>query len=204
MIFKFIYFHYLNAIQEVMDMMKIEIPVDEYIENQTFVQENGDSVSELPSKKEIKWWFQDKADEINDPITGEGSDLYEVNVDQICLDDKTAHYVYTDLYNYQWQQGDIVDPVILDFIKFNSLAEKSRDKNVKMKIRTKLYNIALVGTIRFYHMERKPYLTIEQMELIEKNFIKYLKIIDKVSNGEYKDQKVTGSIYIFSGLKELN
>jgi hypothetical protein len=180
----------------------IESLVDEYIEIQQYILENGKNCNDLPTREDIKWWFQDKPElEEIEVSPGNYEKLLEVQIDAICLKDKIASFVFKHLYNYKWKQGTELNHFLDQLIKLNILAQESNSRLIKNKAKTRLANICLVGTVRFNDILRKPYLTQKQIDDSILYFRKVLSIIDKVSNGEFKDNIVTGEMYLFLDLK---
>lgn len=181
----------------------IEQLVDEYIENQEFIKKNGSSTNNLPTKSEMKWWFQDKppADKQIDTENGKKEDCYEVDIDKFCISDKTALEIFKTLYKFSWKQGADVPPTIKRLISLLKISQSTKNRNNKEIIETRLGQIALIGTIRFYHMERKPYLCPSQINRAINYFKEALSLIDKIESGTFKDKKIQGEFFIFDAFK---
>lgn len=194
---------YANKLKKTVLDKNIEGLVDEFIEKREFVRKNGKSIDDFPTKTDIKWWFQDKVSDHNIETTpGEFEDALEINVDEICLDDPIATQVFKSLYRYTWKSGDEIDPVIKNLIKLTKIADASKSGAAKKKLRYRLNNIAIVGVIRFYHLERKPYLCVSQINTAINFFRNALLIIDKIDGGEYKDETILGEVSIFEAFKD--
>lgn len=196
---------YAKKIKKSVLEKNIEGLIDEYIEHQEFVRKNGASTEDIPTKEQIKWWFQDEPQGIEVEISpGVVEEAYEVQIDNICLKDKLAYEVFTTFYKYIWQQGKPVPTVIKQLIRLTKLAETTKNKKNKEAIRTRLANIALVGVIRFYHKERKPYLCPSQISRAITFFRNALLIIDKIESGKFKDKVVKGDLAIFDPFRDDN
>lgn len=196
---------YSKKIKKTVLDKNIEGLIDEYIEQQEFVRKNGKSIEDIPTKEQIKWWFQDEPQGIEVEVSpGIVEEAYEVQIDNICLKDKLAYEVFTTFYKYVWKQGEEIPSVIKQLIRLTKLAETTKNKKNKEAIRTRLANIALVGVIRFYHKERKPYLCPSQISRAITFFRNALLVIDKIESGKYKEKVVKGDLAIFDPFREDN
>jgi hypothetical protein len=177
----------------------LEHLVDEYIENQEFIKNNGSDPDELPTKDEMKWWFQDRPEptEVEVEINGVKEECYEVAIDKYCTTDKIAMEVFKNLYKFKWKQGVDVPIQIKALVRLNKIAETTKNKNNKELIEARLSQIALIGVIRFYHMERKPYLCPSQINRAISFFKEALCFIDTMDDAKYKDTKIHGEFAIF-------
>lgn len=177
---------------------KVDDLVEEYMDNQKFVEDNRLSVKTLPTKEEIHYWFQDPPD--SDLIEVEPDvfeTAFEVDVDEICLEDKLATEVFKWLYNWSWKQGEEIPNAVLELIKINNIISKSRNKKNKEVAKARLANICIVGVIRFYHMERKPYLCPTQIVKSIEFLRQSLNFLSGVTKGKYSKKIVNGELYIF-------
>ena len=80
--------------------------VEEKLEIDACVNREKLHAVDYPTKDDIKWWFQDPPPEDKKEIEpGVFEQIYEVDVDSICLEDNLAHSVYTKYYDWYWTQG---------------------------------------------------------------------------------------------------
>ncbi len=181
----------------------IEGLIDEYIEKHEFILKNGISVKDNPTKEQIKWWFQDRFDESKmESNSSNYEEPLEIQVDEICLTDPVALIVFKYLYKFKYKQGDEVPNEIKALIKLIKLSELTKNAKSKTTIKRRLNNIAIVGVIRFYRLERKPYLYPSQINKAINYFKNVLLLIDKVSNNETKDIEDVGELVVFEALKD--
>jgi len=182
----------------------IEGLIDEHIENQEFIKKHGLSLEDNPTKEQMKWWFQDRFDETKFVIEhGTSADVpLEIQTDDICLKDTIASEVFKTFYKFRWKQGEALPPTIKQLIKLAQLAEVTKNIKNKNKIKYRLNNIAVVGVIRFYHLERTPYLTSTQIGKAINFFINALLLISKIESGEYKDEEIKGELVLFEAFKD--
>lgn len=197
---------YKNKVKKEVLEKNIEGLVDEYFDTQKCILETGADTNELPTKKEMKWWFQDKVkDEDILKAKAENDELIEVKIDEIYKNDsKIARAVYKKLYNWKWEHGVILPPEIQELVKLNRLLAISKEEYNKKVILTKLINIAMLGAIRLYNMERKPYLRISDVNKIRNHFHMVLDVIYKVDNGFYGDNKIKGTVYLFDAFSIMS
>jgi hypothetical protein len=177
----------------------IEGLIDEYLEVQQFVINNGADVNELPRKNDIKWWFQDPIDRKEvENSRNSGDDICEIRIDDIYLNDKLlAKPIYKKYYNWKWEQDVEVPLPIKELISLSRSLNSVKDINKQKIIEVRLINIALLGVIRLYKMERKPYLKSSEIEKIIRHFKMVLDVIYKIENGFYGNNKINGSVYLF-------
>jgi len=182
---------------------KVDDLVDEYLENQKFIEDNNLSVENLPTKEDIKYWFQDPPE--TDLIEIEPDlfeTVFEVDVDDICIDDKLATEVFKWLYKWKWYQGKELPKEIFELIKINNIISKSRNKKNKEKAKARLANICIVGVIRFYHLERNPYLCPTQIVKSVEFLRQSLSFLSKVEKGKYDKKIVNGNLYMFDPFEQ--
>lgn len=200
---KYLMDYYKNKVDATILLKNIDDLVDEYIDNKRFIERNGNSTRDLPTKEDMKYWFQDRPKDTEVQVDdGTYEKLFEINIDTICLENKVANEVFLGLYNFNFSQDTIIPKTILGLIKLNKIAEYSPNKKTKQHAKNILSNIAIVGSIRFYHLERSPYLTESQITKIINSFRKNLFIVDELNNEEYKDKIIDGVIYMFDYLNK--
>lgn len=177
--------------------------VEEFIENREFVKKNDLKIKDLPTPEEVGLWFEDELKEedfmeglkYNDP-------WMKVDMYKIYQKDKLAKDVYKNLYNLKWSIDKDVNKNIELMIKLLILADRpSTTPENRNIIISRLVNIALLGTVRFYHLERRPFFRESQIANIIKYFFKVLSLIHSIKEGKYKDKKIGGEIYIFKSLE---
>jgi hypothetical protein len=183
---------------------KLELPAiedlaEELVDNWDFVSKNNLSVDDLPDKNDIKWWFQDPPpDSLQVEVeTGKFEDLYEVNIDSICLKDKLATKIFKYLYKWSWQQGEKIPEEVKELIQINNMAHKSTNKENKAAARARIINLAMVGIVRYYHIENKPYLCPTQIKRACDFLKSTLAFLSGVVKGKYDKKTITGRISIF-------
>jgi hypothetical protein len=162
--------------------------VDEYIEIQEYISENGHDVSDLPSKSDIKLWFQDLP-ESQEFIHADGTTepMFELDIDRICLTDDLALDVFKKFYDWGWIKGEDFPKTIKLLVKYCKVYLHTKNNLNKKKIETRLINIFLVGIIRYNHLERAPYLPKSYINSGFQTFIAHLIILDKFDSGLLKD-----------------
>jgi hypothetical protein len=179
-------------------LKQIDGLVDEYMENKKFVEDNNLTVKDLPTKEDIREYFQDPPE--NDKIEVEDGIFercFEVDVDTICLEDKLALEVFKWVYRWKWTQGSTIPPEIHELIKINNIISKSNNKDNRDRAKARLANICIVGIIRFYGLERTPYLCPTQI-IKSLDFLRQsLGFLSSVIKGKYKQKVVNGELYIF-------
>ena len=126
----------------------------------------------------------------------------EIQIDEICLKDPIASEVFKHLYKYKYKQGDEVPPIIKGLIKLIKLADMTKTGKNKTAIKLRLNNIAVVGVIRFYHLERRPYLYPSQINKAINFFRNALLVIDKIEGGSIKDGEIVGELPIFDAFRD--
>lgn len=176
--------------------------VDEFIENREFVKTNNLRVKDLPTQHEISLWFEDELTEEDFAESLKTNDPWmKIDLSKIYQKDKLAKEVYKNLYDLKWSVEDEVDKSIELMIKLMKLADRPSTTQINRDIIiARLVNIALLGTVRFYHIERRPFLKESQISQVIKYFFKVLSLISSIKSGKYKDKNLGGEIYIFKSL----
>jgi hypothetical protein len=180
--------------------------VKEFIENREFVKNNNLNVSSLPKQEEISAWFEDELseDELVESLKNDDPWM-RVDMYKIYHKDKLAKEVYKNLYDLKWSVDDEVDHNIELMIKLIRLSDRNSTTKInKDIIISRMVNLALLGTVRYYHMERHPYFKESQIHKIIDRFFKVLSLIDSVKHGKYKDKNIGGEIYIFKSLDDID
>lgn len=179
--------------------------VNEFIENREFIKNNNLKVSSLPTSEDIKSWFEDELNDENLLESLKNDDPWmKVDMYKIYHKDKLAKEVYKNLYDIKWSITDEIDPNIQLMIKLLKLSDRSSTTKANRDIIiSRMVNLALLGTIRYYHLERRPYFKESQISKIIEYFFKVLALIDNVKNGKYKDKNIAGELYIFKSLDTL-
>jgi len=178
--------------------------IDEHIEKLEFIKKYGDSVDDIPTKDQIKWWFQDEPTGMTvETSSGKVEDAYEIQVDAICLKDKLASEVFKRLYKYKWKYGDKLPSGIQQLIHLTKLAEKTKNEKNKEALQSRLANIALVGFIRQYHLERSPYMAPSQISKVINFVRKALLSIDKLALNK-NNGVVEGEVSVFPPFIDKN
>jgi hypothetical protein len=183
---------------------RLELPIiedlaEELIDNLDFISKHNLSVDDLPNRNDIKWWFQEPPPE-NLQIEvepGKYEDLYEVSIDNICLKDKLATKIFKYLYKWSWQQGEPIPDEVKEMIQINNMAHKSTNKENKTAARVRIINLTMVGIVRYYHIENKPYLCPTQIKQACDFLKSTLAFLSGVVKGKYDKKIITGRINIF-------
>lgn len=188
----------------------IEGLVDEYIDTQKFIIENGVDVDSLPNKTQMKYWFQEAlSDEVLKAMDTTKENIYEIKIDDIYIrinpdntskKDKIAEAIYKRLYNYEWKYNAVLPEELKDILKIYKLFLNTKNPQHRKLIENKLINYAFLGTIRFYHIEAMPYLRAKEIETIGRSFRTLLDVIYKSESGFYEDCEIKGSVYMFDTL----
>ena len=179
---------------------KIDDFVDEYIEKCNFIKNNN--INMLPSKREMKWWFQEKPD--TDKVKLEDGTIetnFEVDIDTICLHDKLATEVFKNYYNWYWEDGCKIPYVIKDILKLFKKYKNCQKNHLKREYKEKISNIALVGTIRLNKIERKPYLCPSEIIKCCNSLIMNLELLDNIINKKNNFEK--SKLYIFDAFNKM-
>jgi hypothetical protein len=190
---------YKNKVKKEVLEKNIEGLIDEYFDTQKCILETGADVNELPTKKEMKWWFQDKVTD-KDILSAKtsGDELIEVKIDDIYKSDLVlARAVFKRYYDWKWEYGVKIPPEILELVKMNRLMGTSKEEYNKKILLTRLINLAMLGALRLYKMERRPYLRMSDVNKIRNHFHMVLDVIYKVDNGFYGNNEIKGSVYLF-------
>lgn len=171
--------------------------VDEYLEVQEFISKNGADTRTLPSKNDMKWWFQDPINKEELKSTP-GDTICEVKLDEIYLNEPhLAKPIFKTLYCWKWEHGVALPDTIKELILLERSLQSTTDNQKRKMVEIKLLNLALLGAIRFYSLERKPYLKMTEIQKINDHFKMVLGVIYKIDKGFYGDNKIKGSIYLF-------
>jgi hypothetical protein len=178
--------------------------VSERLENMKFIQENGDDPSELPDSEEIKTWFIDPPDhkEILLNMGSPDQKNVEFDYDSVCLKDSLAEKIFERFYGWYWKQGDQIPPEIEKMILLNRIVNTDKDMRRVSLAKTRLANLSMVGVVRFYKMERRPYFSSNEIIQADITIRKILTALDDITNGKYSDSDITGEIYIFDVFKK--
>jgi len=165
--------------------------VDEWIEIHEYIDENGYSIKDLPTKDEMKWWFQDLP-EADTVIYADGTSepLFEIDVDKICTSDELAMHVFKSEYDWTWDPKVEVPKTIKMILKYNKVYLNTKNEISRRKLETRLINLFLVGIVRFNHIERKPYLPKSSINKGFKKFSAFLNLLEKLDNGTIKDLEI--------------
>lgn len=190
---------YKNKVKRDVLEKNIEGLVDEYFDTQKCILETGADVNELPTKKQMKWWFQDRVTEAEIiAAKNNGDELIEVKLDDIYKGDLVlSRAIFKRLYDWKWEYGIKIPKEIQELVNMNRLMNASKEDYNKKILLTRLINIAMLGAIRLYKMERKPYFKIGDVNKIRNHFHMVLDVIYKVDNGFYGDNKIKGTVYLF-------
>lgn len=179
--------------------------VDDYFEKQDII-DSGATVEDLPTLYDIKWFFQDPPKELyvkNEE--GESEEVFEIDVDNICLNDELATKVFKNLYSWYWEKDKELPNEILELIKLNNIATRSRNKKNNLSANSRLANICLVGIVRFYHIEKYPYIYPSKIIRAYDFFKSCLNFINKVHKGKISKDKIDNidnKLYIFNPFEE--
>jgi hypothetical protein len=196
---------YSKKVKKTVLAQNMEGLIDEYIEKQEFIRKFGASIEDNPTKEQIKWWFQEEPNGHEVEVSpGKFEEAYEIQVDDICLKDKIASEVFKSAYKFKWKRGCKIPSGIQQLIRLTKLAENTKNKKNKEAIRTRIANIALVGIIRTYHLERSPYLCPTQITKTINHVLKSLLSIEKLESDKYKDVEVEEEIIVFDPFKGDN
>lgn len=204
---------YKNKIRKEILDKHIDGLVDEYFDTQKFILENGVDISTLPNRLEMKSWFQDPIPKDLIELAKTNQDgLFEINIDDVYIKinpdntskkDHLAEYIYKKLYNYKWIPGEDIPKELKDIIKLHKMAQSLKSAESKKILDVRLANYAFVGSIRFYHLEKTPYLKTDQVNAIINNFRLVLDVIYKIESGYYGDEyDIKGSLYIFDAFRK--
>ena len=110
---------------------KIDDFVDEYLEKCEFFDKY--TVEQLPSRADIKWWFQEKPEAQYVELTdGTLESNYEMNIDAICLEDSLATEVFKCYYCWYWEDGCEIPDAIQEIIDIYKKFKRARS-DMKMK-----------------------------------------------------------------------
>jgi len=176
---------------------KIDGFVEEYIEKCRLIEKY--SINNLPSKKDIKWWFQDKPEfehvELKD---GTKETTFEVDIDSICLNDSIATDIFKIYYDWCWDESCKLPYTIKELIKIYRKFKNSKTENTRNEYKERLSNIALVGTIRLNRIERKPYLCPSEIIKCCNSLLTNLELICNKSK-TIQNKK----IYIFDAFNKM-
>lgn len=165
--------------------------VNEVYDNKKFVRDNKLTLSDLPNSQQIKSWFQDDIEFDDD------TEFFEIDVYSIYKQEPIAKDIFKWAYKWHWTQFcDIPDP-ILELVKINKSIYRARKPENKEILKARLANICVLGTIRFYNLDRTPYLSPSQIINSTEYLSKILTFIDKANSGKYNDSIVYGDLYIF-------
>jgi hypothetical protein len=168
----------------------IEGIISEHIENELFVLEHDLTNEDLPSKSEMKWWFQDAPPKniLNDDV------LMEVQLDEICLTDKLATKIFKYYYKWKWDPNKELPKEIIELMKLSNDTKRKKDSQRRL-----LENL-LIGIIRFKHLERRPYFYPAEIIELTDIVIKRLKIINKINDGFFEKEDIINiePFYLFS------
>lgn len=193
---------YKNKIKPNVLEQHIDGLVNEYIDNKNFISKNRLKVASLPTKEDIASWFEDELDP-NELIKSENDDdpIAKIDISKIYTD-KIAKQVFKHLYDYKWEHNKELNDTIKILVHLYKISEATTNEINKDKIISRLINIALIGTIRFYKLERTPYLRDSQIKYIINKFFKILSLLFNLTSGKYKSKKVKGELYIFKLLND--
>lgn len=196
---------YKNKIKKDVLEKHIDGLVDEFIENRNFVKDNKLRVNTLPTKDEINSWFEEPFDIENFLKTEENPEdgMTKIDLENIYLKDSLAKDVFKFFYKHKWVITEEPHPILKQFVKLYKIAQNTPNKHNKNFILSRLINICLLGTIRFYKMERKPYLRESQVVEVINHFFELLEIISKIDEKKIKDIP-NEYVYIFKSLKSLD
>lgn len=170
--------------------------VDSYIEKSELSKKY--TIEDLPTRDEIKWWFQELPD-VNavELENGEYETLFELFVDKICLKDKLANIIYKGNYDWYWEDGKEIPKYISDLLEIYKEYKRCRKRDKKNKLKTRLYNIATVGVVRFYKLERRPYLCPTEIEKCGIYVLKCLEMLVDIEKGKIPRKIAKSKLYIF-------
>lgn len=199
---------YRNKLKSNVLEQHIDGLVDEYLENEKFVIEHGVDIDSLPNRLQMKYWFQDKlSQETLEKIYKKEDKLYEVNIDDIYIKinsdntskkDPLAEYIFKKLYNFEWHYKKELPNELKEILKIHKVAQIITNIDQKRFLDTRLANYAMLGTVRFYHLERYPYFNQNELNTIISQFRFILEVIYKVEKGFYgNENEIKGSIYLF-------
>lgn len=180
----------------------IEGLVDEYIEKNEFIQKYG--TVKFATKDEMKWWFQDNISVDKFEVSpGVFEDVMEIKVDNIYFKEKAiGKQIYKNFYKYCWKPDEPIPEIIKNLIKIHKIAMDIKvDKRTRNFESYRLSDLALLGAIRYYHLERTPYFCRSQINKIITSFRKALDVIDKIETGKFKNEKIIGELPLFGAFQ---
>jgi hypothetical protein len=174
--------------------------VDDYIEKYNFTKLY--TIDSLPKSYDIKWWFQEKPDAEFVEYNGKEEKNYEIQMNNIYMSDELARYIFKFYHDWYWCPGcEIPDKInaLIDIYKKFKYARKN-----KPFYESRLANISLIGSIRFYNLEWKPYLCNSEIKKCFNHLRDSLKYLDRIRDGKMKEKHIKSKIYIFDpfNLKE--
>lgn len=177
---------------------------EDYIEKQEFMKYS--KVSDLPTKKQIKWWFQELPEKTHiENSDGTLYELYEVDIDAICIGNDVETKVFKYLYKWYWDnhENTKIPEEIEELIKIANVIKYSKNNYNKRTAKTRLVNIALIGTVRYYNKETKPYLSSEDIMKSYDYLLECLYFLHKVNKNKIEKEKlemIKNKLYIFKTL----
>lgn len=189
----------LRKADKKLELPRIEDLANELVENWDFISKHNLTVDDLPTQEDIRQWFKDPPPDVLqvEIEPGKFEDIYEINVDEICLKDPLATKIFKYVYKWSWKQGDKIPEEIKELIKINNMAHRSSNSKNKNIARARIINLTMVGIVRFYHLESKPYMCPTQIKRAC-DFVKStLAFLNSVVKGKYDKKTVNGKIYIF-------
>lgn len=182
---------------------RIDDFVDEYIEKCAFLEHF--TTDELPSAKEMKWWFQNKprTDQLQVMLNnGEYESTYEINIDKICLTDELATEVFKYYFKWYWEKDKEIPDVINQLITLYEKYKRARKPENKDTYEIQLRNIAIVGVIRLYGLEWEPYMCISETSYCKDKFFEVLEFLSKARRKNISKSHPK-KIYIFDAFSKI-
>lgn len=186
---------------------RIDDFVDEYLEKCAFLEHF--TVDELPTSKDIKWWFQNKprVDQLKVKLSnGKYEPTYEINIDKICLNNELATEIFKYYYKWYWENDIEIPEVINKILDIYQKFKRARKPETKKSYEVQLNNMAIVGVIRLYGIEREPYMCLSETSYCCERFFNALEFLLKIRKKKFK-KDATKRLYIFdafSKIKEMN
>lgn len=176
---------------------QIDSLYEDYLKKIKLYHEND--VDDLPSKEDIKWWFQDRPESTyilkND---GTRENVYEICIDDIFKNDPLAELVFKTYYHWhlkcdatEFEYPELVNNLIDLKNKYASARRYKKD------LKRRLTNIALIGNIRMYGLLGSPYLCPTEIESCFIYFIGALDTLDALRSGELTINDIDDDLYIF-------
>lgn len=190
-----------NLIDEETLRSKIDDFVDEYLEKCEFFEKY--TVDQLPSRADIKWWFQEKPEaQYVEQTDGSLESNYEMNIDAICLEDSLATDIFKYYYNWYWENGCEIPYTIQKMIDVYKKFKRARSEKKKSEYKERLANLALVGIVRLNKLERKPYMCPTEIMKCSNHLIESLEILSRIGT-KREPKSLPKKLYIFDAFGKM-